>query len=64
MAAAESDAEDVVQVSTDNDTTEKNAAVCGLDPQSLTREEVWITIFQVDKVKNPLRAVFKITKTI
>lgn len=40
MAAVDSDAEDVVEISIDDDRTAKEVAVCDFDPHSCTREKV------------------------
>lgn len=57
VAAVRSDAEDFVEVCIDHDTTGKKLAVSDFLLQSYAREELWLSIFQVDDVGNPLRAV-------
>lgn len=51
VAAAESAAEDVVKISTDNNTTAEEVSVRDLDLYSYTRKEVCLTIVQVDDVE-------------
>lgn len=59
VAAVESDAEDVVEIRSDGDTTEKKVPARSFDLQSYTAGEAWLTIFQVDDVKNLLRAIYQ-----
>lgn len=59
MAAAESDAKVVFEVSINSTTNRKEVAVHGFDPPSYSREEVWLTIFEVDEVENSLCTAFQ-----
>lgn len=59
VAAAGSDAEDVFKIPIDDDTTGREISVRDFEPQSYTRDEVWLTILQVGDVKNLLRVVFQ-----
>lgn len=52
-----SGAEDVVQVSIDDDMTERKVFFPPCYPQTYRPTKVWITIFQADKVQSPLHAV-------
>lgn len=61
-AAVESDAGEVVEVPIVEDTTGKEIALCDFDPQSYTLDEARLTVFQIDEVRNLLRAVFGLMK--
>lgn len=50
VAAVESAAEDAVEVLVHNDAAEKEVAVRDFNPPSSTRQEVWLTISQVNDV--------------
>lgn len=59
VAAFRSDAENVVEVPFDDNTTGKKVAVRDFDPQIHRGEDVWLTIFQIVDAKNLLHAVFQ-----
>lgn len=60
VTPVESEAEDVVEVPIDKDTTGNEVAVHDFDPQKYKREEVWLTVLKLNDVKSPLRADFQI----
>lgn len=57
MAAVECDDEVVVEASISDHTTEKKIAVGYFDQESCSRQDVWLTIFQVKKAGHSLCAI-------
>lgn len=60
MAAVDSDAEDFVEVSVHDDTTGQKVAASDFDPHRYTREEICLTIVQVEDFEIPPRTVSRI----
>lgn len=59
VADVKSSAKDVVELSADDQITGKDFITGPFDLQTYASENVWLTIFQINKVQKPLRAVFQ-----
>lgn len=57
VADDESSLEEIVEAPIADDVAGKKVAASPFDPQTYRRDKVWVTIFQVDDVQRPLRAV-------
>lgn len=62
VADVESSAEDVIRAPMDDNIAGKEVAVCPIDPQTYRCENVWVTIFRVSEVQNPLLVVWQKNK--